>query len=84
MITLYENLRSIVYAPFYLADKRHFWSNQGLDIKKKIIEHDPQIIILHLENFQFDIILNNFKLKFSKVKTKSCYAESTWFKSFLL
>ena len=31
----------------------HIVLNQGLDIKKKIIEHDPQIIILHLENFQF-------------------------------
>jgi len=31
----------------------HIVLNQGLDIKKKIIEHNPQIIILHLENFQF-------------------------------
>ena len=31
----------------------HIVLNQGLNIKKEIIEHDPQIIILHLENFQF-------------------------------
>jgi DNA-binding NarL/FixJ family response regulator len=31
----------------------HIVLNQGLNIKKKIIEHNPQIIILHLENFQF-------------------------------
>ena len=31
----------------------HIVLNNGLDIKKKIIEHNPQIIILHLENFQF-------------------------------
>jgi len=31
----------------------HIVLNLGLNIKKKIIEHDPQIIILHLENFQF-------------------------------
>lgn len=31
----------------------HIVLNKGLNIKKKIIEHDPQIIILHLENFQF-------------------------------
>jgi len=31
----------------------HIVLNKGLDIKKKIIEHNPQIIILHLENFQF-------------------------------
>jgi DNA-binding NarL/FixJ family response regulator len=31
----------------------HIVLNQGLNIKEKIIEHDPQIIILHLENFQF-------------------------------
>ena len=31
----------------------HIVLDQGLNIKKKIIEHDPQIIILHLENFQF-------------------------------
>ena len=30
MITLYENLRTIVYAPFYLADRRGFWSEEGL------------------------------------------------------
>ena len=32
MITLYENLRTIVYAPFYLADRRGFWTRQGLDV----------------------------------------------------
>ena len=32
MITLYENLRTIVYAPFYLADKRKFWSDWGLEV----------------------------------------------------
>ena len=32
MITLYENLRSIVYAPFYLADCRGFWTRQGLQV----------------------------------------------------
>jgi len=32
MITLYENLRTIVYAPFYLADKRKFWSDRGLEV----------------------------------------------------
>jgi DNA-binding NarL/FixJ family response regulator len=31
----------------------HIVLNRGLNIKEKIIEHDPQIIILHLENFQF-------------------------------
>jgi DNA-binding NarL/FixJ family response regulator len=31
----------------------HIVLNKGLNIKKKIIEHNPQIIILHLENFQF-------------------------------
>ena len=31
----------------------HIVLNQGLNIEKKIIEHNPQIIILHLENFQF-------------------------------
>jgi len=31
----------------------HIVLNQGLNIKKKIIEHNPQIIILHLENFEF-------------------------------
>jgi DNA-binding NarL/FixJ family response regulator len=31
----------------------HIVLNKGLNIKKEIIEHDPQIIILHLENFQF-------------------------------
>ena len=31
----------------------HIVLDQGLNIKKKIIEHNPQIIILHLENFQF-------------------------------
>ena len=31
----------------------HIVLNRGLDIKKKIIEHNPQIIILHLENFEF-------------------------------
>jgi DNA-binding NarL/FixJ family response regulator len=31
----------------------HIVLNQGLNVKKKIIEHNPQIIILHLENFQF-------------------------------
>ena len=32
MITLYENLRTIVYTPFYLADRRGFWTDEGLDI----------------------------------------------------
>lgn len=32
MITLCENLRTIVYAPFYLADKRGFWADQGLEV----------------------------------------------------
>lgn len=39
-----------------ISDKNivfHIVLNQGLNIKKKIIEHNPQIIILHLENFQF-------------------------------
>jgi len=31
----------------------HIVLDKGLNIKKKIIEHNPQIIILHLENFQF-------------------------------
>ncbi len=31
----------------------HIVLNKGLNIKKNIIEHNPQIIILHLENFQF-------------------------------
>ena len=31
----------------------HIVLHRGLNIKKKIIEHNPQIIILHLENFQF-------------------------------
>jgi DNA-binding NarL/FixJ family response regulator len=31
----------------------HIVLNKGLNIKEKIIEHNPQIIILHLENFQF-------------------------------
>jgi len=31
----------------------HIVLDQGLNIKKKIIEHNPKIIILHLENFQF-------------------------------
>jgi DNA-binding NarL/FixJ family response regulator len=31
----------------------HIVLNEGLNIKKKIIEHNPQIIILHLENFEF-------------------------------
>jgi DNA-binding NarL/FixJ family response regulator len=31
----------------------HIVLNQGLNIKKKIIEHNPQIIILQLENFEF-------------------------------
>jgi DNA-binding NarL/FixJ family response regulator len=31
----------------------HIVLNRGLNIKKKIIEHKPQIIILHLENFGF-------------------------------
>ncbi len=32
MITLYENLRTIVYTPFYLADRRGFWSDEGLEV----------------------------------------------------
>ncbi|NNE88135.1 MAG: ABC transporter substrate-binding protein [Silicimonas sp.] len=32
MIALYENLRTIVYAPFYLADQRGYWADQGLDV----------------------------------------------------
>ena len=32
MITLYENLRTIVYTPFYLADRRGFWADEGLDV----------------------------------------------------
>ena len=32
MITLYENLRTIVYAPFYLADRHGFWSDEGLEV----------------------------------------------------
>ena len=32
MITLYENLRTIVYTPFYLADRRGFWRDEGLDV----------------------------------------------------
>ncbi|MEK9853751.1 MAG: ABC transporter substrate-binding protein [Rhodobiaceae bacterium] len=32
MITLYENLRTIVYTPFYLADRRGYWSDEGLDV----------------------------------------------------
>ncbi|MCK0100681.1 ABC transporter substrate-binding protein [Pseudohalocynthiibacter sp. F2068] len=32
MITLYENLRTIVYAPFYLADRRGYWADQGLEV----------------------------------------------------
>ncbi len=31
----------------------HIVLNKGLNVKKKIIEHNPQIIILHLENFEF-------------------------------
>ncbi len=31
----------------------HIVLNRGLNIKKKVIEHNPQIIILHLENFEF-------------------------------
>jgi len=31
----------------------HIVLHEGLNIKKKIIEHNPQIIILHLENFEF-------------------------------
>jgi len=33
MITLYENLRTIVYAPFYLSDQRGYWADQGLDVR---------------------------------------------------
>ena len=29
----------------------HIVLNEWLNIKKKIIEHKPQIIILHIENF---------------------------------
>jgi ABC-type nitrate/sulfonate/bicarbonate transport system substrate-binding protein len=32
MITLYENLRTIVYTPFYLADRRGFWADEGLEV----------------------------------------------------
>lgn len=32
MITLYENLRTVVYAPFYLADLRGYWSDRGLKV----------------------------------------------------
>ena len=32
MITLYENLRTIVYTPFYLAARRGFWTDEGLDV----------------------------------------------------
>ena len=32
MITLYENLRTIVYAPFYIAALRGYWADQGLDV----------------------------------------------------
>ena len=32
MITLYENRRTIVYAPVYLADLRGYWADQGLDV----------------------------------------------------
>lgn len=40
MITLYENLRTIVYAPFYLADLRGFWADQGLEVKIQL-SRDP-------------------------------------------
>ena len=33
MIALYENLRTIVYAPFYLADRRGFWADQGINVR---------------------------------------------------
>ena len=36
MITLYENLRTIVYAPFYLADLRGYWADQGLDVNIRL------------------------------------------------
>ena len=41
---------------YIISDKNivfHIVLNKGLNIKKKIIEHNPQIIILHLENFEF-------------------------------
>ena len=38
MITLYENLRTIVYAPFYLADRRGFWSEEGLEVAFGVTE----------------------------------------------
>jgi len=41
MITLYENLRTIVYAPFYLADRRGFWAQKGLDVA---IQLSPDLV----------------------------------------
>jgi DNA-binding NarL/FixJ family response regulator len=41
---------------YIIPDKNivfHIVLNEGQNIKKKIIEHNPQIIILHLENFEF-------------------------------
>jgi DNA-binding NarL/FixJ family response regulator len=41
---------------YIISDKNivfHIVLDKGLNIKKKIIEHNPQIIILHLENFEF-------------------------------
>lgn len=40
MITLYENLRTIVYTPFYLADQRGYWSDEGLDVDIQL-SRDP-------------------------------------------
>ncbi len=40
MITLYENLRSVVYTPFYLAIARGDWDREGIEVR---IETSPDM-----------------------------------------
>lgn len=35
-VVLYENLRTLVYVPFYLAAARGFWAREGIDVEVRL------------------------------------------------
>ena len=41
-ITLYENMRTVVYVPFYLAIERGDWSAMGIDVSVQISPSTPE------------------------------------------
>ena len=80
MITLYENLRTIVYTPFYLADRRGFWADEGLDVNIQLSPDPVETAIRIRKHSYFVFILPRKEPDvLSEEHTIRCASEHTEF-----